>query len=307
VTTGRPAILVLLATYQGMPFLPDQLRTILDQEDVDIRVLVSDDGSTDGTLEHLHGVAATDERVRMLPGIAPSGSSSANFARLIRDADPAEHELIAFADQDDLWAPRKLVIQAAAIADGADAVSGSVMAFREDGTRFLVKKDYPQRRFDYLTESPGPGCSFLMTPGFVALAASVLDTVPSAATADFHDSLLYAIGRGAALRWRIIGEPLVQYRQHESNVLGANRGAHAARGRFAMLRSRWHRRQAQIHAEAAIAVAHPADRDALVEMLRLLTSSGFRDRLALVRRAGQLRRRPRDRVILGATILLGLW
>jgi len=303
-----PRIVVLLATYNGMPYLPEQVDTILGQAGVEVRVVVSDDGSTDGTVEWLEALASREPRVELLPALEPSGRSAANFYRLIRDAPVHRGELIAFADQDDVWLPHKLATQARLLEElGADAVSGSVTAFDAAGRRELIKKDYPQRRLDWLTESPGPGCTFLMTPRFVALTRQVLAEVPEAPRADFHDSLLYAIGRARGWRWHIEGEPLVDYRQHGGNVLGANRGARGAATRLGMIRAHWHRGQAIIHAIAGIAVADETPRLELERVLALLRSTRLRDRWALARLAPQLRRRPRDRVVIGALIRLGIW
>ncbi|MBO9577374.1 MAG: glycosyltransferase [Microbacteriaceae bacterium] len=310
-----PRIAVLLATYDGAAYLDEQLDSILRQTGVAVRILVSDDGSSDGTAELLAARAAADPRVELLPAVPPSGGSAANFYRLLRDAAIADDELVAFADQDDVWLDHKLATQAGLLAStGADAVSGSVMAFHEDGREHLVRKDYPQRRLDWLTESPGPGCTFLMTRRFVELARGVLRDVPEARTAEFHDSLLYAVGRARGWGWHIGGEPLVRYRQHASNVLGANQGAAGARTRLAMIRSHWHRQQAVIHAVTGIAVAAAAGpgpaaaiRVELERVLPLLRSTGLRDRWRLAGLAGQLRRRPRDRFVIGALIRLGIW
>ena len=141
-------------------------------------------------------------------------------------------ELVAFADQDDIWQPHKLARHAAILETGVDGVSSSVMSFTAAGARSLIKKDYPQRQFDYLLESPGPGCSFLITPRLLALTAHVLDTSEDARAVDFHDSLIYAVARGHGWRWHIDGYPSVDYRQHESNVMGANVGLGAARERL---------------------------------------------------------------------------
>ena len=51
--TIEPRVLVLLATFDGRRYLPAQLDSILAQHDVDVRVLISDDGSTDGTVDYL--------------------------------------------------------------------------------------------------------------------------------------------------------------------------------------------------------------------------------------------------------------
>ena len=307
-SAGRPRVVVLLATFNGAAYLQEQVETILAQEDVEVRLVVSDDGSVDGSAAWLDELADEDDRVTVLPKAPPSGGAAANFYRLIRDAGIRDGELIAFADQDDVWLPRKLATQARLLAElGADAISGSVLAFEPGGRRRLVKKDYPQRRLDWLTESPGPGCTFLMTPRLLALVRRVLAEVPEAPRADFHDSLVYAIGRAAGLRWHIEGEPLVLYRQHESNVMGANQGLAGARTRLEMIRAHWHREQAIVHALAGLAVADDERRADLDRVLPLLRSRSLRDRRALARLAPQLRRRPRDRFVIGTLIRLGIW
>jgi rhamnosyltransferase len=302
------AVLVLLATYDGAAHLEEQLDSILGQDGVEVRVLVSDDGSKDGTVELLARIAAADSRVELLPATTPTGRSAANFYRLVRDAHPRDGELVAFADQDDVWVAHKLSTQIELLSQhGAEVVSGSVLAFDERGREHLVRKDYPQRYLDWLTESPGPGCTFLMTQDFLALARRVLSDVPAAVDADFHDSLLYAIGRSAGRTWHIGGEPLVRYRQHATNVLGANQGAGGAARRLRMIRSHWHRSQAIVHATVGLALATPAGSDELEMVLGLLRSTRWRDRWTLARLAPQLRRRPRDRRVMGALIRLGVW
>lgn len=303
---SAPRIVVLLATYNGIGFVGEQIASILGQVGVDVRIVISDDGSTDGTRQRLERAVADEPRITFLPASEPTGSSAANFYRLVRDADFDDDEFVAFADQDDVWLAHKLARQAQLLAErGADAVSGSVTAFDADGHEHLVKKDYPQRRLDYLTESPGPGCTFLMTPRLVRLVREVLTTVPEASHADFHDSLIYAIGRARGWGWHIEGEPLVRYRQHASNVFGANRGAASAVRRLRMIRDRWHREQAIIHAVAGLAVApEPSE---LERVLTLLRSRRLRDAWRLARLAPELRRRPRDRVVLATLMRLGVW
>ena len=96
VRAPRPLVAVLMATHNGEAFLEEQIASILEQRDIDIRLIVSDDGSTDGTraiIERWTG----DPRVRQLePGVF--GSPAANFLRLIRSADVAGCDAIAFSD-----------------------------------------------------------------------------------------------------------------------------------------------------------------------------------------------------------------
>jgi len=310
----RPRVVTLLAVCNGMPWLPEQVESILMQESVDVRIVVSDDGSSDGSADWLASRIAAGDPIELLPTLPPSGSSAANFRRLIRDADVSDDELVAFADQDDRWRPEKLARQAELLAAGAAAVSSNVLAFDETGATHLVRKDWPQRPWDFLTEGPGPGCSFLLSPVAFALVRAAVDTIPSAALADFHDSLVYVIVRAAGHRWRIDPTPTLDYRQHEGNVLGANHGRRAASTRFRMIRERWHRGQAVIHAQVAITVVETLDPGPapiaparIRGMLALLEDTGLRARFRLAMRAGALRRRPRDQAILRALILTGIW
>jgi len=75
----EPSVTVLMATFNGMPYLLDQVTSILNQVGVDVHLLVSDDQSSDGTWEWLLGKAADDSRVQLLPRIEPSGGFAANL------------------------------------------------------------------------------------------------------------------------------------------------------------------------------------------------------------------------------------
>lgn len=304
-----PEVVVLLATYNGRRWLPEQLASILDQQGVRVRVVALDDESSDGTREWLVEQSAADPRVTVLPSMGSSGGSAPNFYRLATLVQPPADGYLAFSDQDDIWLPGKLERHVRLLREGGhDGVSGSITSFTPGGARTLIKKDYPQRRFDYLTESPGPGSTFVLTPRLAALvAAQLADDSSPARTADFHDSLIYALARGAGLSWHIDGTPTLDYRQHDDNVMGSNTGIGSALERFRLIREHWHRGQAVIHARVALAVAPEADRAALEGMLALLEGRGIRARWALARRSGQMRRRPRDRRIIGLLIAIGVW
>jgi rhamnosyltransferase len=303
-----PRVTVLLATYNGRRWLPDQVHTILGQRGVDVTLVVLDDGSTDGTAEWLAERASGDPRIVVLPSGDPSGGAAANFYRLVERADVTGADFVSFADQDDLWTPDKLARHAAlSRSEGYDGISSSITSFDAEGRRTLVRKSFPQRRFDFLTESPGPGSTFLMTPRLFVLVLSVLADDPRARTADYHDSLVYVIARSAGLRWFIDPVPTVDYRQHEHNVMGANLGSTSALARLSLIREKWHRGQAILHARVGLGVAAAEVRPDLELMLGLMTTPGLRARFALARRCWWMRRRPRDRFIIGTLIALGIW
>ncbi|MGO2113071.1 MAG: glycosyltransferase, partial [Pseudoclavibacter sp.] len=220
-----PRIAVLLATHNGERYLEEQLSTILSQRDVDLTLLVSDDNSSDGTRDLLKEAAARDPRIHLLTtGIF--GAPAPNFYRLLSELDLDGVDYVAFADQDDRWMPGKLASHAALLAENrADGVSSNVTAFRPDGSRTLIRKDYPQRLADFLFETPGPGSSFLLTNRLARLVQRELLTPESPARQAFaHDWLIYAMARSADMRWVIDPTSTVEYRQHDANAVGANSG-----------------------------------------------------------------------------------
>jgi rhamnosyltransferase len=300
-------IVVLLATHNGVRWLDEQVHSILNQEGVTVRIVALDDGSTDGTIEWLADFAAREPRFTVLPDDGTAGSAAANFYRLIAAAPQREGELVAFSDQDDIWRPGKLARHAALLATGVDGVSSSVMSFDSSGRTSLVRKDYPQRRFDFLLESPGPGCSFLITGRLASLAAEVLANDENARAVQFHDSLVYAIARGHGWSWHIDGEPSVDYRQHDANVMGSNVGVRQGFERLRLIREHWLRNHSVLLTSVAIGVAPEEQRAKLERIRALMTGRGIRNRFALAGLSGQLRRRPRDRGIIGLLITLGVW
>lgn len=323
-----PRVVVLLATFDGMPYLPDQLRTVLDQEGVRVRVVASDDGSSDGTAEWLAEQARAEPRLTLLPTTSPTGSAAANFYRLLADTETADDELVALCDQDDLWYPDKLARSAAQIADGCAGVSSDVVAFRQDGRRSYIRKAFDQRPFDYVCEGPGPGSTFLLDADLVARCrAQLADPDGPMRQMTYHDWAVYAVARGAGLRWRILDTPTLDYRQHDTNVMGARTGLRAYTARLRLVTSRWHRAQAALAAATARSAGWaaiddlewPLDQDAMFvgedgrrvfalgELERLLADTSFRARWGLARHAGALRRRRTDQAALAAMVMCGIW
>lgn len=306
--SGAPRVAVLLATHNGEKWLGEQLSSILDQRGVAVRVFARDDESSDSTRELLLETAASDARVTVLPASEASGSAARNFYRLIASAQVLPDEFVAFADQDDVWMSDKLARHARLLGAGNDALSSNVTAFDSRGHRTLVRKNSPQRAFDYLLESPGPGSTFLLSPRLFALVRRVLEEEPALAEqVDFHDGLIYALARSRDWNWLIDDVPTVDYRQHGENVRGANLGLRAGLYRLRLVRSRWHRNQAIALATVGLTVAGDGTRAGLERMLALLTARGIRARWALARQAGQLRRRRRDQWIIALLIATGVW
>lgn len=106
---STPAVSVVLAVYNGEPWLGEALSSILGQSLVDLELIVVDDGSTDGTAQRL--AAITDPRLSVL-----RQSRGGQTAALNRGLQAARAPLIARIDADDVALPERLARQAAFLA-----------------------------------------------------------------------------------------------------------------------------------------------------------------------------------------------
>ena len=100
---------VLLAAYNGMAWLQQQVQSILAQQGVQVALFISVDASTDGTRAWVQALSQAEPAVTLLPDAGRLGSAGANFFHLLCQVDCATFDAVAFADQDDIWLPDKLL------------------------------------------------------------------------------------------------------------------------------------------------------------------------------------------------------
>ena len=290
----RPKIAILLAAYNGMAWIKEQIDSINSQIAVDVDLFVSVDLSSDGTYEWCQSLAKNNSYIKVLSYEEQFGSAAKNFFRLIRDVDFGAYDHVALADQDDIWLPNKLIHAVDTIKrKKVCALSSDVVAFFQDGRELLIKKSNPQKQFDHFFESAGPGCTYVIKSKALQQFKKFLilnwDKVNSIA---FHDWIIYAYFREHDLDWYIDAKPLMRYRRHESNVIGPNSGFDAYKKRFSMVKSNWYRKEVV----SIRMLVDPSDQS----HLRL-------DRLFLIKNFWQLRRRSKEAVILLIMLVLGIY
>lgn len=236
----KSRVAVLMAVYNGVLWIEDQVKSILAQQDVDVHLFVSVDLSSDGTEQLIDFLASTNPRINVLPHGKKFGGAGANFYRLVKDVNFEFFDYISFSDQDDLWIPTKIVRAVEVIKSrNADAYSSNVTAFWPDGRQVLLKKSYPQVSFDYLFEAAGPGCTYVLSNALAIEIKLVLSDNVSISAISLHDWFFYAFARANRYHWVIDDFSGVFYRQHLFNQVGANVGLKAFIWRFKKLLSGW--------------------------------------------------------------------
>ena len=97
-------VCILLAAYNGAAYIRQQIDSILQQDYPNIQLVLSDDGSQDGTQEILAEYEAKyPGRVIWHQSGKRFGKAQTHFMHLLRTFHDADY--IMFSDQDDVWHP----------------------------------------------------------------------------------------------------------------------------------------------------------------------------------------------------------
>jgi len=117
------------------------------------------------------------------------------------------------------------------------------------------------------------------------------------------------LARALGATWVIGEEPTLEYRQHDSNVQGANSGAGATRARMEKLRSGFYRRQFILVAQACLSVGSydARERRALESLAANLRSTSVWSRFAFALRFARIRRQLTEGIKLAGARVLGVW
>lgn len=100
-------VAILLSTYNGAAYLPEQLDSLAAQTCRDWVIYASDDGSQDDTVAILHDYQRRLGKERLVILKGPRQGFAANFLATLKHAN-GRADFFAFCDQDDFWEPEKL-------------------------------------------------------------------------------------------------------------------------------------------------------------------------------------------------------
>ena len=213
----RQPISVAMAVYNGLPFLYEQMASVLAQLRLDDELVIVDDSSTDGSLTWLKTLS--DARIVLLTNESNLGVQR-SFERAL---NACTRPVVLLCDQDDIWLPGKrdalaaiflsmpeamVVVSDAQIIDAqGKIVAPSFMATR-GGFRSGIHSTLWRNR--YL------GCAMAVRREVIAAA------LPIPRQAPMHDMWLGIVGRALG-EVGYIPTPLLQYRRHSKNASPSTR------------------------------------------------------------------------------------
>jgi len=213
VNSNVPKVTVLLATYNGVSFLDEQLTSLSEQQNVDVEVLVNDDGSSDGTMEILWKWRDRGLIVLILESTG-LGSTKA-FLKLLQECDGKPY--VAFCDQDDIWEKDKLTSQLNFVRGNVPMMSTCSRIYIDHNGSEIGKSKVLRNSPSFENacfENIAPGNTTLLNNSAIKLINSIKN--PSI---NHYDSWIYLL---ISTFGKVNYSPLylVRYRLHSANSVG---------------------------------------------------------------------------------------
>lgn len=229
-------ITVLLASFNSESFLAEQLLSIFDQTQKPFEILISDDFSSDATsaiIERLSQHGETFIGIEKQVNILCEQGLYSNFRNLFRIAVQASSDVYLLCDHDDIWFPHKIETSVVAL-QSLDERMGTgdfpLLVFSDlavvDEKGVMVSPSFanyqglpdpqtqPLERL--LHQNVVTGCTCCFNRQLLEIAYPIPEEVV------MHDHWLALCARVFG-HSHYIDEPLVKYRQHGKNAVGAKR------------------------------------------------------------------------------------
>jgi succinoglycan biosynthesis protein ExoO len=222
----QPTVSVVMANFNGGAHLAEAVGSLQKQTLGNIEIIVSDDGSTDNSVDIVTQLKANDPRIRILRSERTGGPAAARNRAL----DVVKGEWVAIVDSDDLIHPERLAtLVERGDRDGADIIADDLFQFDSGGSspsRRLLRGKWARGPFwvdiiDYVRcnhfYGPGPALGYLKP----LIRASVLNERTTRydetlMIAEDYNVILRLLHSGATLRVHPL--PLYYYRKHNNSI-----------------------------------------------------------------------------------------
>lgn len=221
-TEYQPLIAIFLGTYNGSRFIQEQLNSLKNQSHSNWCLYVSDDGSSDDTLDIVSKfIESVPNTIKILKG--EQKGFCRNFLSMAENPN-IKADYYAFCDQDDIWLPQKLAVSLKAIKPFDNqpcSYFSSTIAIDEVGVEFGLSQPRPKPpgfRNAIIQSIAGANTTL-----FNQKAKELFEKTPNTIHAS-HDWWLYQLVTGAGGKIIYTETSHILYRFHENNVIGPKIG-----------------------------------------------------------------------------------
>jgi len=203
-------ISVAMATYNGEKYIKEQLDSIIKQLNKCDEIIISDDGSTDKTIDIIK--AYNDKRIKLIEG--PHDGVKENFANAIINC---HGKYIFLSDQDDIWMDNKVsIILDVFEKNKCTCVVHDNMVFNSDTNEIIYESFYKTRNsrsgiLKNIIKNSYIGCCM----AFDSRIKDIIIPIPN--SIEMHDQWIGLLSDKYG-KTIFINDKLIKYRRHDNNV-----------------------------------------------------------------------------------------
>ena len=224
----EPLVQIVLAVFNGADYLVEQVESLVNQSYQNIEILISDDGSYDGSVGIIDQYCSADSRIRRLYSGRRFGSASGHFMWLLTKTDA---RYVMFCDQDDVWDADKVANEMEKMLEMESDYWASPILVHSDlrvvnseltliNSSYMAYQHIDPARVQLrhlLAQNVVTGCTALLNRRLVDLVSATVGN-PNII---MHDRWV-ALVASALGKIGYVPAATVSYRQHESNSIGAH-------------------------------------------------------------------------------------
>jgi len=220
---------ILLASFNGYNYIEEQLESICGQTFQEWQLFIRDDLSCDGTTDVIRKFILQDRRIHLVEDRYDRFGACNNFGRLMEHVAGAGFPYYCFSDQDDVWDRNKLEFQLQKMGELESRSPGQPVLVHSDLEVVDASMKVLDPSFMHFQDIQNESCNplqVLLAQNFVTgctvmINRALLDiTRPMPGHIVMHDWWL-ALCAATFGQLGYIDQPLVKYRQHDSNEVGA--------------------------------------------------------------------------------------
>lgn len=216
---------ILLPTYNGEKYIRKLIDSIFGQSYTDWRLIIRDDGSKDNTVNIVkeYGSKYPDKILLIEDNLGNLGTSGSNDLLMHK----TESDYFMFCDQDDIWEPNKIeecykeMIRVEQQHPGVPVLVCSDACCIDENDNLLYESFFENQKFIDTTDNLYKMLALNIVQGSTTLMNAIVREVVKFIPKDYlHDAWVACIVKYYG-EVSYIHKPLLKYRQHLNNVLGA--------------------------------------------------------------------------------------